>query len=81
MHDISEFARARDDAVTEYEVRYVDRTLPGPDAVRAALRDDGTVDTDRLRSALATVGKSVADWNERGRYADSEYGSDLRTVR
>ncbi|WP_128477554.1 AAA family ATPase [Halorussus pelagicus] len=57
-----------------------DLRLVAESAARAALREDEAVDTDRLRSALETVGRSVADWNERGRYADSEYGSDLRNA-
>ncbi|UPV99052.1 AAA family ATPase [Halorussus gelatinilyticus] len=58
-----------------------DLRLVAESAARSALREDEAVDTDRLRSTLATVGRSVEDWNERARYADSEYGSDLRTVR
>ncbi|MFC4449158.1 AAA family ATPase [Halorussus aquaticus] len=49
-------------------------------AARAALREGEAVTTDHLVEALDAVGQSVADWSERNRYADSEYGSDLRTV-
>lgn len=58
-----------------------DLRLVAESAARSALRADEEVDTDRLREALASVGRSIEDWNERSRYADSEYGSDLRSVR
>jgi len=49
-------------------------------AARVALREDRTVTTDDLLAALESVGSSIAGWHERGRYADSEYGSDLRYI-
>ncbi|WP_158057873.1 ATP-binding protein [Halorussus halophilus] len=69
--------------VTEQAVGHSvgDLRLVAESAARAALRDDHTATTEDFLAALDSVGSSIADWHARGRYAESEFGSDLRNVR
>lgn len=49
-------------------------------AMRAALRADGAVTTERLLDAVAETGSSIETWAGLDEYSDSDHGSGLRYI-